>query len=403
MTDPRHQRAATAARSGEEIKESCRRAVARRQDAIVGLSHRIHAHPETAFQEIRAARWTAELLADAGFAVEEGICDLPTAFRASYGTGSLHLAICAEYDALPGIGHACGHNIIAAAAVAAAVAVAPVADDLGIHLSVLGTPAEEGGGGKILLLERGAFAGVHAAMMVHPFPVELVAPACLAVSHFAARYAGTAAHAAADPEHGVNALGALTVAQVAIGLLREHLPATARVHGIVTDGGAAANVVPATSCAEYFVRAPTRAELRSVEERVRHCFEAGALASGAGLAIEELSPVYSELRTDDDLASLWHRNAVDLGRSFATGAPLPISTDMANVSLEIPVIHPMIDIGSLPAVNHQPEFAAAAITPRADEALLSAAVAMAWTCVDAATTPTTRCRLEAPPPDHAHG
>src|SRR5437870_3994195 len=182
------------------------------RDSLIALSHRIHAHPELGFEEERACAWLSEMLADAGFAVETGVCDLPTAFIARAGSGPLHVAICAEYDCLPGIGHACGHNIIAAMSAGAGIAAARVADDVGLTVRVIGTPAEEGGGGKILLLERGAFTGVHAAMMVHPAPVDAVEPPVLALTQFCVRYTGKEAHASAFPELGINAADALTVA-----------------------------------------------------------------------------------------------------------------------------------------------------------------------------------------------
>jgi amidohydrolase len=355
-------------------------------ESLRTLSHTIHAHPELAFEEERSACWVAEALADGGFDVEAGVCALPTAFVASTGTGPLVIAICAEYDALPGIGHACGHNVIAAAAVGAGIALASLADDLGITVKVMGTPAEEGGGGKILMLERGAFAGVHAAMMVHPAPVEADRMHCLAVAHLGISYTGKAAHASGYPEKGINAADALTVAQVGIGLLRQHLHPGDQVHGIVTHGGDAPNVIPAQTSAHYLVRSPTLDSLAAVEPRIRRCFEAGALASGASMEIVALSPPYSELRTDEAMASAWRANANELGRSF----PPPDqqmkggSTDMGNVSLAIPSIHPMLGIDSLPAVNHQPEFAAACITPTADRALRDGAVGMAWTALDLA-------------------
>src|SRR5206468_4108542 len=203
-----------------DARAAVRERVAASRDRLTALSHRIHAHPELAFEEERAAAWCAEALDAAGFAVERGVGGLPTAFVARAGSGPLHLALCAEYDCLPGIGHACGHNLIAAIAVGAGVAAARVADDVGLTVSVLGTPAEERGGGKILLLERGAFAGVHAAMMVHPAPVDVAEPATLAWWEFEVRYTGKSAHASAFPEFGINAADALTVAQTAIGLLR---------------------------------------------------------------------------------------------------------------------------------------------------------------------------------------
>src|SRR5712691_8077072 len=214
-------------------KDGAREELTRWRERLVALSHRIHANPELAFEEERAARWTAEALSEAGFAVDSGICDLPTAFVARTGSGPLHLAICAEYDCLPAIGHACGHNIIAAAAVGAGIAAARVADDVGLTISVIGTPAEEVGdaGGKILLLERGAFAGIHAAMMVHPAPADVVEFPIIAASMFEVRYTGKEAHASAFPELGINAADALTIAQTAIGLLRQHIRQTDRIHG----------------------------------------------------------------------------------------------------------------------------------------------------------------------------
>ena len=215
----------------------------------------MHAHPELKFEEFRSSAWTAGVLADAGLTVNAGICDLPTAFSCRVGNGSLHLAICAEYDALPEIGHACGHNIIAATAVGAGLALAPLVDDLDLQVSIIGTPAEEGGGGKVFMLERGAFAGVDASMMVHPAPFEDLTPRVSAVAHFAVSYEGRPSHAAAAPQLGINAADAFTVAQVAIGLLRQHLRAGDQVHGFVTHGGDAANIVPAHTDGLWMVRA----------------------------------------------------------------------------------------------------------------------------------------------------
>jgi amidohydrolase len=355
---------------------------------LLALSHRIHAHPELGFEEERASGWVSEALTDAGFAVETGICELPTAFRARAGSGPLHLAICAEYDCLPAIGHACGHNIIAASAVGAALALARVADDLGLTVSVVGTPAEEGGGGKIMLLERGAFSGMHAAMMVHPAPVDVVEPPILALTQFEVRYTGKEAHAAAFPEYGINAADALTVAQTAIGLLRQHIRGGDRVHGIVTKGGDAPNIVPAHTCAKYIVRARSLGELDEIRGKVMRCFEAGALATGSKLAVAEDHAPYAEMHHDHALAAIYRRNAEALGRVFPEMSAVleraAGSTDMGNVSLALPSIHPMIGIASLPAVNHQPEFTAHCITASADQAVVDGALAMAWTAIDVA-------------------
>ncbi len=379
-----------------DAKSAAREHFESARSGLVELSHRIHAHPELGFEEEQASSWLCEWLADAGFAVEKGICDLPTAFRGRAGSGPLHIGICAEYDCLPEIGHACGHNIIAASALGAALAAAKVADEVGLTVSVIGTPAEEVGnaGGKILLLERGAFEGIHAAMMVHPAPFDMLRAKIIAASMFEINYTGRESHASAFPELGVNAADALTIAQAALGLLRQHIRATDRIHGIVTQGGAAPNVVPAHTSAKYIVRSETLDQLAELRPRVYRCFEAGALATGAKIAITGGDKPYAEMRHDEAMAALYRRNSEALGRLFPdlgewekrpTG-----STDMGNVSLAMPSIHPMIGINSLPAVNHQPEFAAHCVTPDADKALGDGALAMAWTCIDLATDPEIR-------------
>jgi amidohydrolase len=363
---------------------------------LVDLSHRIHGRPELCFEEERSAEWCSEMLEQAGLSVRRGICDMPTAFEATAGSGPLTIAVCAEYDALPGIGHACGHNVIAAAAVGTGVALASLADDLGITVKVLGTPAEEGGGGKILMLERGGFAGIHAAMMVHPAPMELDQMTCLAVTHFDVHYRGKEAHASAFPERGINAADAITVAQVAIGLLRQHAEPHDQVHGIVTLGGEAPNIVPAHAVAKYYVRATTMERLEEWQARVERCFEAGATATGASLSIEPQGPIYSEFTPDVQMVDIYRENAIALGRTFSETGPglRGGSTDMANVSLAIPAIHPMLGIESFPAVNHQPEFTAAAAAPPADRAVHDGAAAMAWTIIDLARDTAIATRLQ---------
>ena len=390
-----------------DVKDAMAGTVMAARDQLTGLSHRLHAHPEVAWTEERAAAWVAAELAGAGFDVEANACGLPTAFIARSGTGPLHIGICAEYDALPALGHACGHNIIAAAAVGTGLALAAAADDLGLTVTVFGTPAEEGGGGKVYMLERGAFDGVHAVMMVHPGPVDVAEARPFAASHMLVRYRGQATHAAAYPEQGINAADAFTVAQVAIGLLRQQLLPSTRVHGIVTHGGDAPNAIPDRTEGRWYVRAETLDELAGLEPRVRRCFEAGALATGCELEIEADAPPYAEFRNDPDLLPLYRANAERLGRQFLGTGPdgaaggdaasasrmNRASTDMGNVSLVVPAIHPYIGIGSLPAVNHQKEFAAHCVTPVADQALIDGAIGLAWTAADAARDEVIRGRL----------
>ena len=376
------------------IKDELRHMVDARRDALVELSHRVHAANEIRFEERRSSSLVADALASAGFEVQTGVCDLETAFVATAGSGPMTIGICAEYDALPGIGHACGHNIIAAAAAGTGMALAPVADDLGITVRVLGTPAEESGGGKILMLDGGAFDGVHAAMMVHPSPEERVHVDCLAVAHFEVRYHGKEAHASSYPERGLNAADALTVAQVAIGLLRQHFNPFDQAHGIVVKGGEAPNIVPAHCSARFYVRARDMHALGQLRARVDRCFDAGALATGTRMEMEEESPPYSEFTPDLEMGEIYRRNAEAIGRNFPSLPPIKSgSTDMANVSLRMPTIHPMMEIEARGASNHQPEFTAACITDSADRAVRDGALAMALTVVDLAGTPAVRDRL----------
>jgi len=362
-------------------------AVAAAHPQLIQLSRDLYDHPETAWEEVRSARRVAGQLSDNGFDVTERYCDLDTAFAARIGSGDLHIALCAEYDALPGLGHACGHNLISAITVGAALALAPVVDDLGLTLTVLGTPAEEGGGGKIELLERGGFGGQHASAMVHPGPVDVARARPFAVSHSHIEYKGKSAHAAAFPERGVNAADAFTIAQVAIGLLRQHLRPFDQVHGIVTHGGDATNVVPAHTEGTWMARSRTLSELEQLTPRVSHCFEAGALATGSTLTLSDVCPPYAHMEHDHDFGELYRANAGAIGRPKSTDGAATFSTDMGNVSLAMPSIHPCIAIDTGGAVNHQPEFTAAAVNASADRAVAEGALAMAWTVIDAATGP----------------
>jgi amidohydrolase len=377
-----------------ELKDAAQRRLEDISPDAIALSHRIHAHPELGFAEHKASSWVAETLTGAGFEVQAGAAGLPTALVASAGSGELTIGLFAEYDALPDVGHACGHNIIAASAVTAARLLAPLADQLGVTVKLFGTPAEEGGGGKILMLDSGVFDGVHAAMMVHPAPGDRVTARTLAVAHLAVSYTGKTAHAGMAPEKGRNAADAFTVAQVAIGLLRQHITPTQRIHGIVTRGGEAPNIVPGETSGRFYVRADTLADLEGLRQRVERCFEAGALATGCELSISLESPPYSEFDSDMAMESFYRDNSGKLGRgSGDEQRSFGGSTDMANVSLAIPTIHPMIGIECGDAVNHQAEFAAWCAEPTGDKALLDGALAMAWTVIDLASSQDQRQRL----------
>ncbi|MCW2289610.1 amidohydrolase [Leucobacter luti] len=355
---------------------------------LCALSNQLHADPEIGWQEHRSAAAVATALAPHGFEIEQPYLGLETAFRAvrlPRGAHRFTVGFLAEYDALPGLGHACGHNLISAISVGGAIALAAVADDLGLAVEVIGTPAEEGGGGKIVLLERGAFTELDFVLMAHPAPVDVAEARPFAVTHWHVQYDGTAAHAAAYPERGVNANDAFLVAQLAIGLLRQQLPAGVRVHGVQTRGGEAPNAIPERTEGRWYVRAETTAQLLELEERVRKCFEAGALATGATLTITPESERYAEMRTDEDALDRYRENARALGRTFdvdpAAATMNRASTDMGNVSQMVNAIHPYIGVGG-GASNHQPDFAAACVGPKAEQTLRDGATALAWTALD---------------------
>ncbi|WP_330232841.1 M20 family metallopeptidase [Nocardia sp. NBC_00508] len=364
---------------------------------LIALSHAIHAEPELAFEESRSVAKTIAPLAERGFQIETEVAELPTAFRASYGSGPLTVALCAEYDALPEIGHACGHNIIAASSVGAALGLAEVADALGITVLVFGTPAEESGGGKVLMLERGVFDDVAMAMMVHPGPLDIVRARSLALADVSVVFHGREAHASAAPEEGRNAGDAVTVTQVALGLLRQHLLPGQQLHGIVGDGGVAPNIVPGRAELLYYLRAVDSASLDDLTRRASACFEAGALATGCTHEIRTLAPTYTELTPDPELLFAYREQIIGLGRvplapELEAQRPLG-STDMGNVTNVIPGIHPVIGIDAGGAVTHQPGFAAASVNASADRAVLDGALALARTAITVARDDIHRDRL----------
>ncbi len=372
-------------------------AVNRRRGDLIELSHSIHAEPELAFDEHRSCAKTQALVAEYGFEMTAAPGGLDTAFRASYGSGPLVVGICAEYDALPEIGHACGHNIIAASAVGTALALAEVADQLGLTVVLLGTPAEELGGGKVLMLGAGTFDDIAATVMLHPGPVDIAAARSLALSEVTVDYTGRESHAAVAPYMGVNAGDAVTVAQVAIGLLRQQLLPGQMVHGIVTNGGQATNIIPGHAELRYTMRATDMTALHELEGRMAGCFSAGSIATGCTHQISETAPAYAELVPDPWLSETVRAEMVSLGReplppSVEASVPMG-STDMGNVTQVMPGIHPVIGIDSGGAAIHQPAFTAAAVGPSADKAVVEGAIMLARTVVRLAETPGERDRV----------
>ena len=345
------------------------------------LALKIHAHPELRFEEHRAAGWISDLLTARGHAVERPLGGLPTALRARAGRAGPRLAILAEYDALPEIGHACGHNLIAAGAVGAFLALAPLAEANGFRVDLVGTPAEEGGGGKALLLDAGVFEGVDAAMMFHPFDRDLVAHGTLANLWLAMTFAGQPAHAAAAPWDGSSALTACIQTFNLVDSQRVHFRDGVRVHGYITDGGQAVNIIPERAACEFSVRAKSLEELARVRAIVERCAMAGAMAAGVEVTIAPRKG-YRDLVTNLPLARAFAQHMAEMGRPAAeTDERVGMgSTDMGDVSHAVPSIHPWLaicDVGE--TLCHQHAFARAACAERGLDTMLTAARAMAKT------------------------
>jgi amidohydrolase len=355
-------------------------------DELVEVSRDIHGHPELAFEEHHAHEVLTAALERHGLDVTRGAYGLDTAFEATAGTEGPVVVVCCEYDALPGIGHACGHNVIAAAGLGAGLAAAALADEAGGRVRVLGTPAEEGGAGKILLADQGAFEGVDAAMMIHPAGADLRWMDTLAATSFAATFFGLAAHAAAFPERGRNALDAAVLGYVNVAALRQHIAPSDRVHGIFTDGGAKTNIVPERAEMDWMVRTGRVEDLDDLVERVHACLAAGAAAAGCTWEHRTTMRTYADMVDNPVLLDRFAAHAESLGRPLAdprlTGTPVTGSTDMGNVSHLVPSIHPMLAVSPPDISIHSAAFTGHAGGPAGDRAALDGARAMAATVVD---------------------
>lgn len=365
-------------------------AKARAQAAIEGasaalraLSLAIHGEPELGFEELSAHRLLTDFLEGAGFAVRRHAYGLTTAFEATAGSGGPRVAVFCEYDALPEIGHACGHNLIAMAGVAAGLGVQAALGEAPGTIVVLGSPAEEGGGGKIRMMDEGALDGVDAALMVHPAANQTAWASVIAIEQLRLEYFGKAAHASAAPWLGVNALDAMVQAYNNVAMLRQQLLPSDRVHGVITHGGNRPNIIPDYTSSDWYVRAATEERREDVRAKVIACFEAAASASGCTMEVQTQNLPYSDLVTNDAMAEAFVANARALGWPLPDKAPTPAwaSTDMGNVSYRVPSIHPLYRIPT-DAPNHSVEFTECAATDGAHEATLRAATAMAWTALD---------------------
>jgi amidohydrolase len=381
----------------DDLKKRAIDEIEAHRDQLIELSLRIHANPETAFQEAKAAGWLTDYLESEGFAVERGICQIGTAFRASYGSGRPRVAFLAEYDALAGIGHGCGHNIIATASLGAAIATKAIVPEAGGTALIIGTPAEEAAGGKVFMANRGAFDDLDVAMLAHPGNRDVAVTYALACLELGVEYFGRAAHAAARPEAGINALDALVIAYNSISALRQHIRDSARIHGIITDGGQAVNVVPEHVAGVFLIRAEDDDYLEELKEKVLACFRAGAEATGARLEYRWSEEArYRALRSNHALAEAYRRNMEALGRQVRERDSRRSlgSTDMGNVSALVPAIHPTVAIAPPNIPIHTPEFRDASASEAGHRGLLDAAKAMAMTAVDVLLDAELRRRIE---------
>jgi amidohydrolase len=365
-----------------------------RYPQLADLSRKLFDNPEVAFEERRSSAWLVDFLSGNGFDVESGICNLETAFRGSYGGGRPVIAFLAEYDALPGLGHACGHNLIATSAVAAGLASRKAVDSLGGSVCVFGTPGEELYGGKAVMAAAGAFADVDVAMLTHPGG-NRVLMRTLACENLKVEFRGVAAHAAGAPEMGINALEAMIQSFNAVNSLRQHIRATERISGIITDGGEAANIVPARAAATFIVRAENDACLDALKKRVIDCFAGAARATGAKLKYS-WGERYAAMVSNVTLAKLFYENMRSLDRAVNLGdnSMLNFSTDVGNVSQLVPTIQPLVAIAPDGVMIHTPQFARAAATEGALRCLLDAAKAMAMTAVDLLSSPQTMKKVQ---------
>ncbi|MDF2631905.1 MAG: amidohydrolase [Caproiciproducens sp.] len=358
------------------------------QDVLFALSDSIGQNPELGMVEYQSAAKLTGLLADHGFTVDMNICGYETAFKAVYDSGKVGptIAFLAEYDALPEIGHGCGHNMIGVMAAGAGIGLSKVLADIGGRVIVLGTPAEETMGAKVAMANQGVLADVDAAILVHPHNKTHASGISLAMDALQFEFKGHTSHAAAAPEKGINALDAVIQTFNAINALRQHVTSDVRIHGIITKGGVAANVVPDHAVAQFYVRAKRRKALAEVAEKVKNCARAAALATGAELTISNYEISYDDMNTNQKLSEAFSTNLLAVGEAKVNPPPESFgSIDMGNVSYVAPAIHPYIGIGDETLVGHTVEMAAATCTPAAHQALLRGAKAMALTGFDLIT------------------
>ena len=369
----------------EKLKVQACALIDKNAETLVNVSHEIHDHPEQNYEEVFASELLTRSANDQGVHVELGAFDCATGFSGDVGSGPT-VCIMSEYDALPDIGHGCGHNIIAAAGLGAAIALASIADASGGRVRYMGTPAEEGGGGKILMARNGALVGVDLAMMVHPADADLATIDAIALQQLLVEYTGQESHAAAAPQLGRNALDAAVLGYMAVATLRQHILPTERIHGIFLKSGEKPNIVPREASSEWYVRSDNVTSLAALKPRVLASLESGALACGCSVSHAWIGTAYADMVTNDTMGTMYAHNALTLGRTVTDprhgGRRVVGSTDMGNVSHLVPSIHPMIASAPVGTSIHTKQFAQFARSPMADQAVLDGAKAMAMTAID---------------------
>lgn len=368
-----------------EIKERVRAHIESIAPVLVETSHEIHARPELNFEEFFASEMLVRASSSLGLRVELGLYDSVTGFGGDVGAGPT-VCVMSEYDALPGIGHGCGHNVIAAAGLGAAVGLALVAGECGGRVRYLGTPAEEGGGGKIVMARNGALDGVDVAMMVHSADADLTTIDAIALQQLVVEYHGRESHAAAAPHLGRNALDAAVLGYMGVAALRQHIRPSERVHGIFTDAGEKPNIVPREAAMEWYVRSDTITTLAELKERVLAALSAGAHACGCTMDYTWVGFPYADMITNEHLSASYAVNASSTGRTVrdprSAGQRVVGSTDMGNISHLVPSIHPMVACAPRGTAIHTAAFTEHAVSAHADRAIIDGAISMALTGVD---------------------
>ena len=355
---------------------------------LTEVSDWMYENPELGFNEFKTSEYLVKFIESFDGKVAYPTGGLDTAFEVTYGNEGPLIVLCVEYDALPEIGHACGHNVIATASIGAGLAIKDLVDELGIRVKLLGTPAEEGGGGKIILLENGNFEDAACSMMIHPGVEDVVNPTFTTIQHYKVEFFGKDAHAAGAPEQGINALDAQIQLFVNASTYRQQMVSTNRMHGVITNGGFKPNIIPSYTSSEWYLRALNESDLLKIESDFKNFVNAAAMSTKCEVKIESPDYRYTEIDNNKTMYELYKENSLSVDRKMIlqseAARPGLGSTDMGNISLAMPSIHPMLSIDSGDAVNHQPEYAAATLTLGGHRAIYDGAYAMGATIIDLA-------------------